>query len=94
MFLETVVSRKFSVSRELSDHLLHNSILNSHNPKGVRVIARLRLVLCHFQEIKFRHSSQDLLHKICNGGIHVESTLCYLFQCFTRIILEDMLSTA
>ena len=65
---------------ELSDHLLPNGVFNSHNPKGIRFIARPRLGLSHFQKHKFRHSFSDSLHNICNGWLDVESTPYYLFH--------------
>ena len=82
------------VSWELSDHLVPNSAFNSHNSKGIRFIAKQRLGQSHFQEHKFRHSFQDLLNKVCNGGLDVESTLYYLFHWPTRIIMKGMLYRA
>ena len=55
MFLETAVSWKLSVSWELADHLLPNGIFNSHNPKAIRFIVRLRLGFSQFQKHKFSH---------------------------------------
>ena len=80
MFLETVIFLKLPVFSELLNHLLPKSVLSSHNPKEIRLIARLWLCLSNFQERKFRHSFQDLLHKVCNGELDVELTLYYLFH--------------
>ena len=54
-----------------------NSIFNCHNPKGVKLLTRLRLGLSHLRHHKFKHSFQDLLNPICNCG----ATTHYLLHC-------------
>ena len=58
MFLETVVSHKLSVSWELSDHLLPNSVLSSHDPKGDW------LQDCGSVYITFENSNSGIVFKI------------------------------
>ena len=33
-----------------------------HNPKGIKLITRLRLGLSHLREHKFKHGFQDTVH--------------------------------
>ena len=58
-----------------------NSIFNCHNPKGVKLLTRLRLGLSHLRDHKFKHSFQDLLNLICNCVTDVETTTHYLLHC-------------
>ena len=55
-----------------------NSVFNSHNPKAIKFITRLWLVLCHLREHKFKHSFQDLLNPISNFEPDIELSLRYL----------------
>ena len=48
-----------------------NSVFNSHNPKVIKFITRLRLVLSHLQEHNFKHSFQYLLNLIYNYGFDI-----------------------
>ena len=58
-----------------------NSIFNCHSPKGIKLIARLRLGLSHLREHKFRHNFQDTLNPICSCGDDIETTIHYLLHC-------------
>ena len=53
---------------------------NSHNPKPIKFITRLRLILSHLREHKFKHSFQDLLNPISSCGLDIESPLRYLLH--------------
>ena len=70
-----------------------NSIFNCHNPKGVKLLTRLRLGLSHLRDHKFKHSFQDSLNPICNCGNDVEKTTHYLLHCLLfsdgRLILTS-----
>ena len=46
-----------------------NSIFNCDNPKGIKLITRLRLGLSHLCEHKFRDNFQDILNPICSCGM-------------------------
>ena len=48
-----------------------NSILNSDNPKEVKLITTLRLGLGHLRKHKFQHSFQDLLNRIYNCELDI-----------------------
>ena len=58
-----------------------NSIYNCHNPKGIRIITRLRLDLNHLWEHKFKHSFQDFLNPLCLCGNNIETSSHYLLHC-------------
>ena len=55
-----------------------NSIFNCHNPKGVKLLTRLRLGLSHLRDHNFKYSFQDSLNPICNCGTDAETTTQYL----------------
>ena len=56
-----------------------NSIFNCHNPKGVKLLTRLKLDLSHLRDHKFKHNFQDSLSPICNCGTAVEKLLTTFF---------------
>ena len=58
-----------------------NSIINCHNPKGVKLLTRLRLSLSHLRDHKFKHSFQDSLNPIFNCWTDIEITTHYLLHC-------------
>ena len=58
-----------------------NNFFNSHNPKRIKFITRLWLVLSHLREHKFKHNFQDSLNPFCNCGLDIESTVHYLLHC-------------
>ena len=58
-----------------------STIFNCHNPKGVKLLTRLRLGLSHLRERKFKHSFQDSLNHICSCGNDIETSAHFLLQC-------------
>ena len=58
-----------------------NSFFNYLNPKGVKLIPRLRVALCNLRDHKFKHSFQDCLKPICSCGIEIETTAHFLLHC-------------
>ena len=58
-----------------------NRVYNCHNPKGIKLLTRLRVGLSHLREHKFKHSFQDTLNPICNCGEDIETTSHYLLHC-------------
>ena len=59
-----------------------NSTFNCHNPKGIKLLSRLKLGLSHLREHKFKHSSQDSLNPFCSCGKgEVETSSHYLLHC-------------
>ena len=47
----------------------HNNIFQCHNPKGIKLVTRLKLGLSHLQEHTFKHSFQDTLNPLCSCGL-------------------------
>ena len=57
-----------------------NSIFGYHNPRGVKLLTRLRLGLRQLREYKFKHSFQDTLNSLCICGKEAGAT-CFLLPC-------------
>ena len=68
-----------------------NKIFQCHNPKGVKLVTRLRLGLSHLRGHKFKHSFQDTLNPICSCGLDIEST-SHIFSTVSCFILNNLLS--
>ena len=47
-----------------------NSTFNVHNPHGIKLLTRLRVVLSHLREHKFRRNFQDSLGPFCNWSAY------------------------
>ena len=58
-----------------------NSHFNCHNPKGIKLITRLRIGLSYLREHKSKHSFQDSLDPFCSCGLDIESTAHFLLHC-------------
>ena len=58
-----------------------NKIVQCHNPKGIKLVTRLRLGLSHLREHKFKHSFQDTLNPLCSCGVDIETTSHYFLHC-------------
>ena len=57
------------------------SFFDCHNPKGIKLITRLRLGLSHLREHKFKHSFQDTINPLCNCGQNIESSTHFFLHC-------------
>ena len=58
-----------------------NSFFDCHSPKGIKLIARLRLGLSHLREHKFKHSFKDTINPLCNCGQNIESSTHFFLHC-------------
>ena len=58
-----------------------NSVFRCHNPKGIKLLTRLRLGLSHLREPKFRHGFLDSLNPICSCGQNIETSTYFLLHC-------------
>ena len=56
-------------------------IYNIHNPKGLKLLTRLRLGLSHLREHKFRHNFQDTINPLCFCDLEIEDTSHFLLHC-------------
>ena len=74
-----------------------NNIYYCHNPKGIRLLTRLRLSLSHLREHKFKHSFQGCLNPLCFNSNEIETSTHSLFHCPTytnernTLVAEEML---
>ena len=50
-----------------------SNVFNCHNPRGVKLLTRLRLGLRHLREHKFKHGFQDSPKPICTCGNDIET---------------------
>ena len=74
---------------------IRNNVYDCHNPKGIKLLTRLRLGLSHLREHKFKHRFQDTLNHICLCGDDVQSTSHFLLYCPSfinerRILLNSL----
>ena len=58
-----------------------NSIILYDNPRGIQLLTKLRLVLSHFRDHKFKHNFLDTLNPICNCGDEIETSCHDLLRC-------------
>ena len=56
-----------------------NSVFNCH--KGIKYLTRLRLLLSHLREHKFKHNFQDTLNPFCSCGLYVEINTHFFLYC-------------
>ena len=62
---------------------LENSVYNTHDALGIKLITRLRLDFSHLREHKFRHNFRDTLNPMCACSLEPENTLHFLLHCQT-----------
>ena len=62
-------------------HPSGNSVFRCHNPKGIKLLTRLRLGLSHLREHKFKHGFLDSLNPICSCGQNIETSTHFLLHC-------------
>ena len=58
-----------------------NSVFRCHNPKGAKVLTRLRLGLSNFREREFEHGYLDSLNPICSCGQDIQTSTHFLLHC-------------
>ena len=59
-----------------------NSTFNCGNPRGIKLLSRLRPGLSHLIERNFKHSFQDSLNPFCScGKCEVDTSSHYLLHC-------------
>ena len=74
-----------------------NSVFDCHNPKGIKLITKLRLGLSHIREHQFKHSFQDTINPLCNCSQDTESSTHFFrhypfFITKTRTLLSTIRS--
>ena len=73
-----------------------NSIFNSNNPNGIKLITRLRLGLSHLRRHKFRYNFLDIFIPIYSCRDDIKITIHYLLHCSNslderRILLDNII---
>ena len=58
-----------------------NNVFKCHNPKGIKLLTRLRLGLSHLREHKFKPGFLDSLNPICSCGQNIETSTHFLLHC-------------
>ena len=58
-----------------------NCVFRCHNPKGVKLLTRLRFGLSHLGEHKFKHGFLDSLNPIYCCGQDIETSTHFLLHC-------------
>ena len=58
-----------------------NSVIKCHNPKGIKLLTRLRLGLSHLRDYKFKLGFLDSLNPICSCGQNIETSTHFLLHC-------------
>ena len=72
-----------------------NKNVQSHNPKKIKLVTRLRLGLSHLREHKFKRSFQDTPNPLCSCGLDIEFTShcflhCLLFHAERSTLLNNI----
>ena len=60
-----------------------NNVYYCHNPKGIKLLTRLRLGLSHRREHKFKRNFQDCFNPRCLCVNEIETSTHYLLHCPT-----------
>ena len=58
-----------------------NNVYHCHNPKGIKLLTRLRLGLSHLREHMFKYSFHGCLNPLCLCGNESETSTHYLLHC-------------
>ena len=61
-----------------------NFTFDIHNPKGLKLLTRLRLGLSHLGDHKFRHNFQDCASPTCMSGQDIETRTHFLLHCYNH----------
>ena len=73
---------------------LLNKVSNSHNPQGLKLLARLRLGPSNLRYHKFKHNFLGTINPLCSYGSDIETTLHFLLyfpifmECKNTILSE------
>ena len=64
---------------------------NIHNPKGLKLLTRLRLGLTHLNELRFNHNFEDCIKPLCSCSLEVESTVHFFLHCHNFVNIRNTL---
>ena len=60
---------------------ISKQIYNVHNPVGLKLLTRLRLVISQLNQHKFNHNFQDCLNPLCSCSLEVERVSHFFLDC-------------
>ena len=60
---------------------VQNSVFNIFDPKGIKLLTRLRLEFSHLNDHRFRHNFQNCVNPLCSCSLNTENTEHYLLHC-------------
>ena len=71
---------------------VQNSVFNIFDPKGLKLLTRLRLEFSHLNEHRFRHNFEECVNPLCSFSLKTEDTEHYLLHChhFTPLRINLM----
>ena len=71
---------------------MQNSVFNIFDPKGLKVLTRLRLECSHLNEHRFRHNFEECVNPLCSCSLKTKDTEYYLLPChhFTPLRINLM----
>ena len=84
--LQVSKSRRISIFKSNSLKLIRpnqNNVYYCHNPKGIKLLTRLRSGLTHIREHKFKHDFQDCLNPLRLSGNEIKNSTHYQLHCPT-----------
>ena len=70
IFKKLILSKKYG-----------NSLFSVFEPRGEKLLTRLRLKFSHLKEHKFRHGFADTINTMCACEVDLESTESFLLRC-------------
>ena len=60
---------------------VQSSVFNIFDPKGLKLLTRLRLEFSHLNEHRFRHNFESCVNPLCSCSLTTEDTEHYLLHC-------------
>ena len=71
---------------------VQNSVFNIFDPKGLKLLTRLRLEFSNLNEHRFRHNFEECVSPLCSCSLKTEDTEHYLQHChrFTPLRINLM----
>ena len=60
---------------------VQRSVFNIFDPKGLKILTRLRVGFSHLNEHRFRHNIENCINPLCSCSLETEDNLHYLLHC-------------
>ena len=60
---------------------VQNSVFNIFDPKGLKLLTRLRLEFSHLNEHRFRHNFEECVNPLCSCSLKTEDIEHCLLHC-------------